>query len=136
MVGLMQMETRFRTRISARAMKLKFRRVLPQSTDSPPIPRRWAYHFYEVTSYRKNISRPCWWHCTGRGTGRNVRAMKFCPCISGSEIEENKFVTGFEVDDDVSGRPVDVAEGINGEIYISDDYTGMIYRVVYQPGVP
>ena len=47
-------------------------------------------------------------------------------------ILERKFATGFEIDEDVIGRPVDVAEGVNGEIYISDDYTGMVYRVVYQ----
>lgn len=47
-------------------------------------------------------------------------------------ILERKFATGFEIDEDVIGRPVDVAEGINGEIYISDDYTGMVYRVVYR----
>ena len=46
-------------------------------------------------------------------------------------ILERKFATGFEIDEDVIGRPVDVAEGINGEIYVSDDYTGMVYRVVY-----
>ena len=50
----------------------------------------------------------------------------------GGVIGERKFATGFEIDDDVTGRPVDVAEGINGEIYISDDYAGMVYRVVYQ----
>ncbi len=47
-------------------------------------------------------------------------------------ILERKFASGFEIDEDVIGRPVDVAEGIDGEIYISDDYTGMVYRVVYR----
>ena len=46
-------------------------------------------------------------------------------------VLERKFATGFEIDENVIGRPVDVAEGVNGEIYISDDYTGMVYRVVY-----
>lgn len=44
-------------------------------------------------------------------------------------IEERDFVTGFEVDEDVIGRPVDVAEGPDGAIYISDDFAGSIYRV-------
>lgn len=48
------------------------------------------------------------------------------------QILERKFATGFEIDEDVVGRPVDVAEGMNGEIYISDDYTGMVYRVVHR----
>ena len=47
-------------------------------------------------------------------------------------ISERKFATGFEIDEDVIGRPVDVAEGMNGEIYISDDYTGMVYRIVHR----
>jgi len=46
-------------------------------------------------------------------------------------IRERKFATGFEVDEDVIGRPVDVAEGPEGAIYVSDDYTGSIYRVVH-----
>jgi len=48
-------------------------------------------------------------------------------------IEQRDFVTGFELDDDVIGRPVDVAEGPDGAIYVSDDYAGVIYRVTH-PG--
>ncbi|MGH8578075.1 MAG: PQQ-dependent sugar dehydrogenase, partial [Gammaproteobacteria bacterium] len=39
-------------------------------------------------------------------------------------IAERKFATGFEVDEDVIGRPSDVSEGPDGAIYISDDFTG------------
>jgi glucose/arabinose dehydrogenase len=49
-------------------------------------------------------------------------------------IEQRDFVTGFEVDEDVIGRPVDVAEGPDGAFYVSDDYAGMIYRVAYGGG--
>jgi glucose/arabinose dehydrogenase len=45
------------------------------------------------------------------------------------EIEERDFLTGFNLDDDVIGRPVDVAEGPDGAFYVSDDYAGVIYRV-------
>lgn len=48
------------------------------------------------------------------------------------EITGQKFITGFEVNGDVIGRPVDVAEGSDGAIYISDDFTGSIYRVIYK----
>jgi glucose/arabinose dehydrogenase len=51
---------------------------------------------------------------------------------SGEKIAERKFVTGFELDEDVIGRPVDVAEGPDGAIYISDDFSGSIYRVAYR----
>ncbi len=46
-------------------------------------------------------------------------------------IEERDFAVGFERDEDVIGRPVDVAEGPDGAFYISDDYAGAIYRVAY-----
>jgi cytochrome c553 len=44
-------------------------------------------------------------------------------------IEERDFMTGFERDGDVIGRPVDVIEGPDGAFYVSDDYAGSIYRV-------
>lgn len=44
-------------------------------------------------------------------------------------IRESDFLTGFQVGDDVIGRPVDVAEGPDGAIYVSDDYAGAIYRI-------
>ena len=47
------------------------------------------------------------------------------------EIEERDFLTGFNQAGDISGRPVDIAQGPDGAIYISDDYAGAIYRVSY-----
>jgi glucose/arabinose dehydrogenase len=47
-------------------------------------------------------------------------------------IEERDFLAGFNLDGDITGRPVDVAQGPNGDIYISDDYAGAIYRVAYR----
>jgi len=44
-------------------------------------------------------------------------------------IEERDFLTGFNLDGDVIGRPVDVAEGPDGAFYVSDDYAGVVYRV-------
>jgi glucose/arabinose dehydrogenase len=44
-------------------------------------------------------------------------------------IEERPFLTGFLRDDEAIGRPVDVAEGPDGAIYVSDDYGGAIYRI-------
>ena len=46
-------------------------------------------------------------------------------------ISTRDFLWGFEKDEDVIGRPVSVAEGVDGAIYVSDDYTGTIYRVVW-----
>ena len=49
-------------------------------------------------------------------------------------IEERDFLTGFNRDGKISGRPVDVTQGRDGAIYISDDYAGAIYRVRYNTG--
>jgi glucose/arabinose dehydrogenase len=46
-------------------------------------------------------------------------------------VEERDFLWGFLEDGDVIGRPVDVAEGPDGAIYVSDDYAGSIYRVAW-----
>jgi glucose/arabinose dehydrogenase len=46
-------------------------------------------------------------------------------------IREQDFATGFELDDDVIGRPVDVVEGPDGAFYVSDDYAGAIWRIAY-----
>ncbi|MFT4825741.1 MAG: glucose/arabinose dehydrogenase [Cryomorphaceae bacterium] len=50
---------------------------------------------------------------------------------NGDNIQSRDFLTGFEKDGDIIGRPVDVAQGPDGAIYISDDYAGAIYRVSY-----
>jgi glucose/arabinose dehydrogenase len=53
---------------------------------------------------------------------------------SDGRIVEKDFLAGFlgTTDDDVIGRPVDVAEGPRGEVYVSDDHAGRIYRVDWQ----
>lgn len=48
---------------------------------------------------------------------------------NGDGIEQRDFLTGFIQDGDIRGRPVDIAQGPDGAIYISDDYAGAIYRV-------
>jgi glucose/arabinose dehydrogenase len=44
-------------------------------------------------------------------------------------IRETDFVTGLLVDDEVIGRPVDVVQGPDAAVYVSDDYGGVVYRV-------
>lgn len=46
-------------------------------------------------------------------------------------IRERDFATGFLLEEDVIGRPVDVAEGPDGAFYVSDDYAGAIWRIAY-----
>lgn len=44
-------------------------------------------------------------------------------------VEQKDFLTGFEKDGDVIGRPVDVVQGPDGAVYVSDDYAGAVYRI-------
>jgi glucose/arabinose dehydrogenase len=61
-----------------------------------------------------------------RKDGYEVVSLHWAP---DGKIEERPFLTGFLRDEQVIGRPVDVAEGPDGAIYVSDDYAGAIYRV-------
>lgn len=46
------------------------------------------------------------------------------------KITSEDFVSGFlRPDNEVVGRPVDIEEGTDGSIFISDDYAGAIYRM-------
>ncbi len=49
-------------------------------------------------------------------------------------IRGEDFMTGFLIDGDVIGRPVDIAESPAGEIFVSDDFANAIYRIVYSGG--
>jgi glucose/arabinose dehydrogenase len=69
------------------------------------------------------------WNRT-RKDGYKVVSLQWGP---DGAITERDFLTGFEVDEDVIGRPVDVAEGPDGAFYVSDDYAGVIYRVAAEP---
>lgn len=42
-------------------------------------------------------------------------------------IVAEDFLTGFLTDDEVIGRPAELAEGADGSVYISDDYASAIY---------
>ena len=61
-------------------------------------------------------------------SGYQVVALHF---RADGTITEEPFATGFMIDEKVSGRPVDVAVGPDGALYVSDDFTGAIYRIAY-----
>ena len=48
-------------------------------------------------------------------------------------ISSSDFMSGFLSDKGVSGRPVDITEDRQGNLYISDDLSGRIYRVTFAP---
>jgi glucose/arabinose dehydrogenase len=68
------------------------------------------------------------WNRT-RKSGYRVVALHW---DADDNIEESDFVLGWELDEQVIGRPVDLAEGPDGALYVSDDYAGAVYRVSYR----
>ncbi|GHF19407.1 hypothetical protein GCM10017044_12540 [Kordiimonas sediminis] len=58
--------------------------------------------------------------------GYKVVSLHFNP---DGTITQQDFLTGFEKDEDVIGRPAEILEGPDGTVYISDDYSGTIFRV-------
>lgn len=66
-------------------------------------------------------------------SGYQVVALHFQP---DGTIREEPFATGFMIDEEVTGRPVDVAVGPDGALYVSDDFTGSVYRIAYGQAPP
>lgn len=60
--------------------------------------------------------------------GRVVRVVFKDGKITGLE----DFVTGFVQNGQVLGRPAGIVTGANGELFISDDNKGFVYRVIYK----
>jgi glucose/arabinose dehydrogenase len=52
------------------------------------------------------------------------------------KVTERPFLAGFRGPRGLIGRPVDVVEGPEGAVYVSDDYAGVIYRVTPPPLPP
>lgn len=48
-------------------------------------------------------------------------------------IVERDFLTGFLNPEGIIGRPADVTQASDGSIFVSDDYAGVIYRIVPAP---
>lgn len=65
------------------------------------------------------------WNRT-RKDGYKVVSLHFAP---DGRIDERDFVWGLLDQDEVIGRPVDVALGADGAVYVSDDYGGVVYRI-------
>ena len=49
--------------------------------------------------------------------------------LADGSIVEKDFITGFLQGSDVIGRPVGMVEASNGDIFVSDDYSGSVFKV-------
>ena len=47
-------------------------------------------------------------------------------------ISQKTFLTGFDDLKEVSGRPLDIVEAGDGTLYVSDDFSGVIWRIAYE----
>lgn len=100
--------------------------------EPPPAPAPAAFPptYYGATFVAQHGS----WN-RSKKSGYQVVVLHFGP---DGAIREEPFATGFMIDEQVSGRPVGVAVGPDGALYVSDDFTGSIYRIAYgqaaQPG--
>ncbi|PHS73410.1 MAG: oxidoreductase [Cycloclasticus sp.] len=63
-------------------------------------------------------------------SGYKVIALSF---LNNGDIAQRDFLTGMNNDGTVIGRPVDLAEDKQGNIYLSDDYSGRIYIIAPTP---
>ncbi len=52
--------------------------------------------------------------------------------VHGKPVSVSNFVTGWLSDKGAWGRPVDVLAGPDGAVYVSDDRSGMIYRISHE----
>ena len=66
------------------------------------------------------------WNRT-RKAGHALVSLHWLP--DGRIEQQRELVSGFELEEDVIGRPVDVAEAQDGSVFVSDDYAGAIYRM-------
>jgi glucose/arabinose dehydrogenase len=59
--------------------------------------------------------------------GYKVVALDWQP---DGRIVERDFITGFKNDAGIIGRPAGIAQGPDGAIFVTDDYAGVVYRIV------
>jgi glucose/arabinose dehydrogenase len=64
------------------------------------------------------------WNRSKKSGYRIVRLI-----FEAEKIREEIFMSGCEVNEDVICRPVDIFEAPDGVLFVSDDYTGAIYRI-------
>lgn len=106
---------------------------LPPAHGFPAHTAPLGIEFYDATAFPERYRGAAFVALHGSWNRRHkigyeVVALLFEP---DGTIRAEPFAHGFEVEDDVIGRPVDVAVGPDGALYVSDDYASAIYRITY-----
>jgi glucose/arabinose dehydrogenase len=65
------------------------------------------------------------WNRTAKAGYRIIRLV-----LDGETAREEPFLSGCEENEQVICRPVDILEGADGSLYVTDDYAGAVYRIV------
>ena len=66
-----------------------------------------------------------------RKSGYKVVSLHWSEAAEDPRIEQREFLVGFERDEHVIGRPVDIVEGPDGSLFLSDEMAGAVYRIRY-----
>ena len=73
------------------------------------------------------------WHGSwNRSEPAGYKVVRYLLDGQGNFLDVENFITGWHSPAGVRGRPVDILIENNGEMYISDDKAGVVYRVVYK----
>lgn len=107
--------------------------TIPPAHDLPPHSAPLGIAFYEGAAFPARYHGAAFVALHGSWNrrekqGYEVVAVFFDP--SGT-IRSEPFFSGFEIDEDVAGRPVGIAVGPEGELFVSDDFTGAVYRITH-----
>jgi glucose/arabinose dehydrogenase len=91
-------------------------------------------HFYRGTAFPERYRGQAFvaQHGSWNRTKKSGYKVVLLEWQADGSIAESDFLTGFEWNEDVVGRPVDVLDGPDGDLYVSDDFGGVIYRVHYR----
>lgn len=107
--------------------------TIPPVHDLPPHSAPLGITFYDGSAFPQRYEGAAFVALHGSWNRREKQGYEVVVLFFDADgaIRREKFFRGFELDEDVVGRPVGVTVGPEGELFVSDDFTGVIYRVTY-----
>jgi len=94
----------------------------------------YGLEFYSGDQFPENYKQDLFVALHGTGEGANAKGYKILriPLGSGDEGIVQDFAVGWLGDDGIPwGAPTDLIQGPNGDLFLSDDKLGVIYRIFY-----